>query len=58
MNERREREREGRDKEGEKKWQKQGKKLFQEYAVPAIKAEGTKYLTKRFGEVVERVVKA
>jgi len=31
------------------KWQKEGKRLFQAYAVPAIQAEGAKFVGKQLG---------
>lgn len=36
------------------KWQKEGKKLFEEYAIPAIKAEGTKYISKQIGNILAK----
>ncbi|KAJ4287739.1 hypothetical protein N0V90_012443 [Kalmusia sp. IMI 367209] len=43
-------------KREERKWQREGKKLFNEYAVPAIKAEGTKYISKQIGNLIARGV--
>ncbi|KAF1976650.1 hypothetical protein BU23DRAFT_31552 [Bimuria novae-zelandiae CBS 107.79] len=40
----------------EKKWQKEGKRFFNEYAVPAIKAEGTKYISKQLGNILAKGV--
>ena len=40
----------------ESKWQKEGKRFFNEYAVPAIKAEGTKYISKQIGNILAKGV--
>ncbi|KAL5402580.1 hypothetical protein PMIN04_012972, partial [Paraphaeosphaeria minitans] len=40
----------------ESRWQAEGKKLFNEYAVPAIKAEGTKFVSRQIGNILARGV--
>ncbi|KAF2638769.1 hypothetical protein P280DRAFT_508535 [Massarina eburnea CBS 473.64] len=38
----------------ESKWQKEAKDMFVEYAVPVIKAEGGKYISKQIGNLITR----
>lgn len=38
----------------ESKWQKEAKDMFKEYAVPVIKAEGGKYISKQIGALIAK----
>ncbi|KAF2192367.1 hypothetical protein K469DRAFT_310400 [Zopfia rhizophila CBS 207.26] len=42
------------DKRKEKRWQKEALGMFKDYAVPIIKAEGRKYISKEIGNFISR----
>lgn len=52
------RERPGAPERKGSRWQKEGERLFKEYAVPALKAEGAKIVTKGIGNLFAKGVSA